>query len=283
MAITSKLRNPTGEAATSALGVMDCRLTSPNWLVGIDAGGALNVPGWRLGSADRPDVVVATDCWPVSTPVAWQQAWDSMLKSPSRGTAGIINAGSDLGALLPHVGSSSLIVDLRSIERMSRMTTSRRSNDEFPLLVADQLKELRAALSLNKAQLARVLQVARPTIYEWYEGKEPNPTNSQRIRTLLRVLARSAVSGARPLNARFTRQPMGLTEPSLLDLLCEKRLDQERLSYALKRARDLGDAAFRERKNREDRLHALGFEDLSRERRKELLARNVALQDWPRR
>jgi plasmid replication initiation protein len=36
------------------------------------------------------------------------------------------------------------------------------------------------------------------------------------------------------------------------------------------------------RKKREDRLQALGFEDLSNEQRKEQLAKNVALLDWPK-
>ena len=125
--------------------------------------------------------------------------------------------------------------------------------------------------------------VTRPTIYEWYEGKDPNAVNCERIRTLLRVLKRSTVSGAMPLNARFVRQPMGSAEPSLLDLLSEHRLDKERVARAVQRARDLGAAAFRKRENREDRLRALGFEDPTGNQRKEQLARNVALQDWPRR
>ena len=127
------------------------------------------------------------------------------------------------------------------------------------------------------------MRVTRPTIYEWYEGKDPNAVNCERIRTLLRGLKRSAVSGAMPLNARFVRQPMGPAEPSLLDLLSEHRLDQERVARALKRARNLGAAASRKRENREDRLRALGFEDPTGNQRKEQLARNVALQDWPRR
>ena len=106
--------------------------------------------------------------------------------------------------------------------------------------VVDQLKELRAALSLNKSQLARIMRVTRPTIYEWYEGKEPNPTNiASASAPLLRVLERNAVSGAMPLNARFIRQPMGPAEPSLLDLLSEHRLDQERVARAIKRARQI--------------------------------------------
>ncbi len=46
---------------------------------------------------------------------------------------------------------------------------------------------------------------------------------------------------------------------------------------------DLGGTELRKRKNREDRLRALGFEDPSGNQRKEQLARNVALQDWPKR
>lgn len=200
-----------------------------------------------------------------------------------QGSAGVVSVDSDYGPLLPHVGSSPLIADRRSVQRPPRIDARLSAGGLEALSVPDQLKELQAALSLNKPQLARILKVTRPTLYQWYEGKEPNATNSERVRILLRVLARGAVSGVKPLNARFVRQPMGLAEPSLLDLLCRDRLDQELLSRALKRARDVGDAADRERKYREDRLHALGFEDFSRDERKELLARNVALQDWPRR
>lgn len=167
--------------------------------------------------------------------------------------------------------------------RMEKRVDERLSPDGSEALpVADQLKELRAALSLSKSQLARILQVTHPTLSEWFDGKEPIPATCARVRALLRVLARGSVSGAKPLNARFVRQPIGLNEPSLLDLLCQDRLDRERLAGALKRVRDLGDAASHMRKNREDRLQALGFEKLSRSRRKELLARNVALRDWPR-
>ena len=149
------------------------------------------------------------------------------------------------------------------------------------LSVADELRVPQAALSLNKSQLARILRVTCPTLHEWYRGKEPTAANSERIRALLRVLARSAVSGARPLNARFVRQPTDIAEPSLLDLLCGDGLDEERIARALERARDLDAAAARNSTAREDRLRALGFEDPGGEHRKEHLARNVALQDWP--
>ena len=203
--------------------------------------------------------------------------------SQCHGSAGIVSGSSDYGPLLPHVGSSSLIVDRRSVQRWPWIDAGLTADGFESIPVVDQLKELRAALSLNKSQLARIMRVTRPTIYEWYEGKDPNAVNCERIRTLLRVLKRSTVSGAMPLNVRFVRQPTGSAEPSLLDLLSEFRLDQKRVTRALKRARDLGAAALRKRESREDRLRALGFEDPTGNQRKEQLARNVALQDWPKR
>ena len=230
--------------------------------VGIEDGTG-QVVGWHAATGD------------------WQQLWSVLSTSQYQGTAGSINLSSDYGPLLPYVGSSSSIVDRRSLQNQPAVYVALSGDAVEARPVRERLAELQAALSLNKSQLARILQVTRPTIYEWYEGKEPNATNSQRIATLLRVLARAAVSGARPLNARFVRQPMGLTEPSLLDLLCQEPLDRERTACALERTRDLGAAANRMSETREDRLRALGFEELDRDQRKELLARNIALQDWP--
>ena len=149
--------------------------------------------------------------------------------SQCHGSAGIVSGSSDYGPLLPHVGSSSLIVDRRSVQRWPWIDAGLTADGFESIPVVDQLKELQAALSLNKSQLARIMRVTRPTIYEWYEGKDPNAVNCERIRTLLRVLKRSTVSGAMPLNARFVRQPMGSAEPSLLDLLSEHRLDKSAL------------------------------------------------------
>ena len=291
--MTSTIRRADEEAATPASAAMDCRSTSTvsHWPVGIDAGGTRQVSGWRVGSAERPYVVeAATDFSAASTPGVRQQPWDpllnSLLNSPCRGSAGIVTFSSDYGPLLPHVGSSSFIVDRRPAKRLRWLPRSRlsaRFREILALPVADQLQELGAALSLNKSQLARILSVTRPTLYEWYQGKEPNAANSERIRTLLRVLTHVDVSGARPLNARFVRRPMDIDGLSLLELLCGDRLDDERVVRALDRARNLGAAAAHSRTARADRLRALGFEDPGDEQRKEQLARNVALQDWPRR
>ena len=169
------------------------------------------------------------------------------------------------------------MVDRKSGQRSPQAETRLLADGFEAVPVVDQLRELCAALSLSKSRLARILRVNWLTVYEWYEGKEPNSSNSERIRVLLGVLMRSAVSGVRPLNARFVRRPLEVNEPSLLDLLCEDRLNEEQIACALQRVRDFGTAACRMRKNREDKLRTLGFEVPSTEQRREQLARNVAL------
>ena len=170
-----------------------------------------------------------------------------------------------------------MTVDRRSGQRSARTDTRLLADGFEAMPVADQLRELCAALSLSKSRLARILRVNRLTVHEWYEGKEPNSINGERIRILMGVLMRNGVSGVRPLNARFVRQPLRFNDPSLLDLLCEDPLDEERIAYALQGVRDLGTAACLVRKNREDRLRTLGFEEPSAEQRRERLARIVAV------
>ena len=283
MEVTATMQRADEKAATPVPAAVDYRSAFSHWFGGIEAGGTGQVSG-RAARVERSYVASAVVVrWVASTGSVRQQLWSALLMSPCQGSAGIISVSSKYGPLLPHVGSSSLIVDRRWVKHTPRMTNARFSADGVQALpVAAQLKELQAALSLNKSQLARILRVTRPTLYEWYQGKEPNATNSERIRNLLRVLVRVTVSGARPLNARFIRRPMDADEPSLLDLLCGDPLDEELVVGALERARDLGVAATRSRATREDRLRALGFEDPDRERRREQLASNVALQDWPK-
>ena len=275
MEVTSTIKRAHKIAATPVLEDLGCGSTFCSSSVAIEAGGTGQSTGWHVARIEQSHRHVAVR--------VRQQPWYDLLIQQCFGSSGVVSYGSEYGPLLPHVGSSSLIVDRRVLQRPCPFDAYHSAAGFEAAPVVDQLKEVQAALSLNKSQLARILQVTRPTIYEWFEGKEPNPINRERIRTLLSILARNAVSGARPLNARFVRQPAGLAEPSLLDLLCEDRLDQERVARALERARSLGAEAFRQRKNREDRLRALGFQDLSRDQRRQMLARNVALRDWPRR
>lgn len=152
------------------------------------------------------------------------------------------------------------------------------------LTPAAQARELLAALSLNKSQLAQVLHVTRPTLYDWLDGKaSPSTANGERLALLLQLLAREDVTSSVPLNARFVRQAISPGEPSLLDVLGADPFDGDRVAVLLRQARALTERASEDRRTREQGLRQLGYEELSREERRERLARNVALRDWPER
>ena len=149
------------------------------------------------------------------------------------------------------------------------------------LPLADQLRELLAALSVNKSQLARILRVSRPTVYDWLAGGEPNRESLARIHILLRCVTDASVSGARPLNARFLRQPDRGDATTLVDLLQQPRIDEDALGEEIQRVKTLSDAARERDREREARLRREGFEEVDAEQRRANLATTAALLDWP--
>lgn len=202
------------------------------------------------------------------------------------GSGGIIAFDSEFHPFSFHIGSNPGVVEFRPVEPASETGSTRDLlgfREVLKLSVVEQMQEVQAALSLNKSQLARVLQVSRPALYEWFRGKEPNPANTDRLHSVLGCLVRARASSTSPLNARFVRQPADLGEPALLDLLSEERIDEDRVVSVIEDAQALGEAATRRRAAREERLRNLGFEDLGREQRREQLAKNMALRDWPNR
>lgn len=104
------------------------------------------------------------------------------------------------------------------------------ANEFFAVLSFDVpavLGRIRHELSLNTAELARVLNVSRPTVYAWAEGGPAKPENRMRL-ALLRDVAESWRS-LRP-------EPVGphVREPAadgrtLVDLLVAPALDSARI------------------------------------------------------
>ena len=70
--------------------------------------------------------------------------------------------------VFPRITSSPRI-DRRAITRFAA-----RSHPISTLPIADQVRELQTALSVNKSELARILRVSRPTVYDWLGGGQPN-------------------------------------------------------------------------------------------------------------
>ena len=172
-----------------------------------------------------------------------------------------------------------------SSSRIDRWEIGRFGVDSQPigtLPIARQVRELQAALSVNKSELARILRVSRPTVYDWLEGGEPNADNRLRIRTLVGLVAGSRVSGNKPLFPRFVRSGLEAGDRSLLELLGEEMIDEVTAKDVMRRAKGLGDAMDAQREEREGRLREAGFEEPDAEQRRANLATNVAMMEWPR-
>ena len=178
--------------------------------------------------------------------------------------------------VFPRITSSSRI-DRRDIGRFVL-----RTQPISTLSIARQVRELQGALSVNKSELARILGVSRPTVYDWLDDGEPNADNRARISTLTRLLAESGVSANNPLFPRFTRSALEPGNQVLLDILSEETIDEATAKNLIRRAKALGDAIDAEREEREARLREAGFEEPDEEQRRANLATNVALLEWPR-
>ena len=135
---------------------------------------------------------------------------------------------------------------ITSNSRIDRRDTGRfvlQTRPMSALPVADQVRELQAALSLNKSELARILRVSRPTVYDWLGGGEPNADNRSRIRTLLRLVVRSRVSASDPVFPRFVKSALDPGNGVLLDLLSEETIDEATTRNLIRSAKALGDAS----------------------------------------
>lgn len=140
------------------------------------------------------------------------------------------------------------------------------------------IKELLAALSINKSQLAQILRVTRPTIYDWFQGKEPNDVNAEKLCALVTLLKKAYVSSVKPLNACMVRRSLKVGDPSLIELLSAEELDEELIISVVGRIKQLEEKAAQKRAEKE----SFEFERLGLEKRKGLLAKNMALKEWPR-
>ena len=171
--------------------------------------------------------------------------------------------------VFPRITSSSRI-DRCDVDRFVLQTQPMST-----LPIARQVRELQAALSVNKSELARILRVSRPTVYDWLDGGEPNVDNRSRIRTLVGLVAACRVSANKPLFPRFVRSAVEPGDRSLLELLAAEMIDEVAAKSVIRRAKELGDAVDGEREEREARLREAGFEEADAEQRRGNLAANM--------
>ena len=99
------------------------------------------------------------------------------------------------------------------------------------LSTAEKVARIRSDLSLNLAELARVLNVSRQAIYGWIEGVSIRGCNRPRLEEVFRISCEWRNKSKQGMGD-FVRQPMG-SEPSVLNLLSEDVIDHEKLLIRL--------------------------------------------------
>jgi len=249
-------------------------------------------PTGQLGASSQPSVQGsgaygrADRCAALGegrTPDAW--ALEGWTAAQVDSTVAVLVAVPGYGLAWPRQGTSTSVFDQRVTSTVSGGAGAAGRPSVVRAVVlpfADQVREIQASLSLNKTQLAGVLGVSRPTLYEWLDGSEPNAANAERLTTLMGLLTQAGVSSAAPVNARFVRQAPGDGRPTLLEALNAVELDGGLITALLEHVRHQGDAATAQREAREARLAGLGYETPGADERRRNLAANLAQRDWPR-
>lgn len=101
-----------------------------------------------------------------------------------------------------------------------------------------QLATLR--LSLSKTDMARLLGVSRPTLYNWLAGGEPDDPRAQEgLRFLGTVAEEISRTTPRPLYRRFVYEAMPGEERSIIQLLETETWDESLLRRLFRKAREL--------------------------------------------
>ena len=113
------------------------------------------------------------------------------------------------------------------------------------------------------------------------EARRRNVTRSSLVRQFIENALIHEADAASPSCLELTGDVVGAVRSGRSDLATNQRLLGKAVVQTTHPA--VADTATRRRAAREERLRNLGFEDPGREQRKEQLARNVALREWPNR
>lgn len=75
------------------------------------------------------------------------------------------------------------------------------------LTTAEKLERITAVIPLNKTELASILQVARPTIYAWFDGEQsPKDESNRRLQFFTDLVTRLQERGYDQINARALKK-----------------------------------------------------------------------------
>jgi transcriptional regulator with XRE-family HTH domain len=97
----------------------------------------------------------------------------------------------------------------------------------------EMVSAIRSSLSLNINEMAQVVRVERPTIYEWIRGRSnPHPYNRERLSKVFAVAQQWKSISPLPVDS-YVRKP-DIVGKSIIDLLSEESIDADKVLFCLK-------------------------------------------------
>ncbi len=139
---------------------------------------------------------------------------------------------------LPTVSASPTIADQRHPPIHAPPTLS--SSVATVRSTAERLQTIGHVLSLSKSELAKVMRVARPSLYDWLNGKsEPRDENAQRLSIITGIVEKVTHGDSRHVFPLFVTEPIHHGEPSILECFQREVLDRALIEKLLAMALDL--------------------------------------------
>jgi predicted transcriptional regulator len=100
-------------------------------------------------------------------------------------------------------------------------------------LAGEMVSAIRSSLSLDITEMARIVHVERPIIYEWIRGhSNPSPDNQERLSKVFAIAQQWKSLSPLPVDS-YVRQT-DITGESIVDLLSEEFIDTDKVLARLK-------------------------------------------------
>lgn len=136
----------------------------------------------------------------------------------------------------------------------------------------EQIKQLKLSMGFNILELAAVLNVSRPTIYDWIESKKTtiHKKNQKRLHLIYEISKTWESKNTGQLGS-YLHKPLGVTNISLFDLLKSENLNSGEIDSYLD---SIAQAKLKKRQTNEAHealLKKHGFEPISKDDMEERL------------
>jgi len=128
------------------------------------------------------------------------------------------------------------------------------------LSTKEQLNHLRQYIGFNISELSDILQVKRPTIYEWLNGHEPSKKKQQRLDNLYELLSHFFNKNTLPMKGFIYRT---LDRKNLFLLLKQDNLNEEAIKEMLQNIQRSLINLKEEKEKHDEKLKKHGFSPIS--------------------